>query len=352
MTRVTVLDVAKAAGVHPSTVSRALKPETRSLLTPEVAARVLAIANQLGYQPNSLAAGLRTRRSDVIGVVLPDITNAVFPPILRGIEDALNAEGLVAIVANAGIDPERQRGIVQRLLARQVDGLILATAAREDSSVDLCLDRGIPIVLVNRHETAHRAPSVSSDDAAGMALAVAHLRALGHRRIGHLGGPQMVSTGAERLRGFHAAMAEAGLTPASVVTAASFTRAAGVEAAGRLLDAAAGLTAVVAANDLLALGLYDVLAERGRSCPGDVSVVGHNDMPLVDMVAPPLTTIRIRHHEMGLEAARLLLELMRKTSPGVTDVVLRPELVVRASTAGLLAPEDLEHDRVRLTRSC
>jgi LacI family transcriptional regulator len=162
---------------------------------------------------------------------------------------------------------------------------------------------------------------------------VAHLQALGHTRIGHLGGPQTVSTGAERLSGFHAAMAEAGLTPTSVVTAASFTREAGVETGARLLDAAPDLTAVVAANDLLALGLYDVLAERGRRCPDDVSVVGHNDMPLVDMVAPPLTTIRIRHHEMGLEAARLLLELMRKTSPGVTEVVLRPELVVRASTA-------------------
>ena len=104
-------------------------------------------------------------------------------------------------------------------------------------------------------------------------------------------------------------------------------------AAASLLDAAPDLTAVVAANDLLALGLYDALGARGRRCPADISVVGHNDMPLVDMIAPPLTTIRILHHEMGLQAARLLLERMRKTSEGVADVVLRPELVVRASTA-------------------
>ena len=128
-------------------------------------------------------------------------------------------------------------------------------------------------------------------------------------------------------------MADAALEPAASVAATAFTREAGAVAAAQLLDAAPGLTAVVAANDLLALGLYDVLGARGRSCPGDVSVVGHNDMPLVDMIAPPLTTIRIRHHEMGLEAARLLLDLMRKTSEGVTDVVLRPELIVRASTA-------------------
>ena len=333
MARVTVLDVAKAAGVHPSTVSRALKPETRSLLTDEVAARVLAIATKLGYHPNSFAAGLRTRRSGMVGVVLPDITNPVFPPILRGVEEALNAEGLAVIVANAGTDPDRQRGIVQRLLARQVDGLILATAARRDTSVDLCLAENVPVVLVNRNETAHRTSSVITDDAAGMALAVTHLRALGHTYIGHLGGPQTVSTGAERLRGFNAAMAGAASDPAASVAATAFTREAGVIAAASLLDAAPHLTAVVAANDLLALGLYDTLSARGRSCPADVSVVGHNDMPLVDMIVPPLTTIRIRHHEMGLQAARLLLERMRNTSEGIADVVLRPELVVRASTA-------------------
>jgi LacI family transcriptional regulator len=335
MARVTVLDVAKAAGVHPSTVSRALKPQTRSLLTEEVADRVLAVATELGYQPNTFAAGLRTRRSDMIGVVLPDITNPVFPPILRGIEEGLEAAGLVAIVANAGIDPERQLGIVQRLLARQVDGLILATAARRDTCVDLCRTEGVPVVLVNRNETTHRASSVITDDAAGMALAVTHLRERGHLRIAHLGGPQTVSTGAGRLEGFTAAMASAALHPAAVVAATAFTRQAGAIAAAHLLETTTGLTAIVAANDLLALGLYDAVRARGQSCPDDLSIVGHNDMPLVDMVAPPLTTVRIRHREMGLQAARLLLGLMRKTSDGVTDIVLRPELVVRASTAVL-----------------
>ena len=333
MARVTVLDVAKAAGVHPSTVSRALKPETRALLTDAVAARILAIAEQLGYQRNTFAAGLRTRRSEMIGVVLPDMTNPVFQPILRGIEEALDAEGLVAIVANAGTEPARQRGVVQRLLARQVDGLILATAARRDVSVDLCLTEEVPVVLVNRNETTHRAPSVITDDAAGMALAVTHLRDLGHRHIGHLGGPLSVSTGVGRLKGFTVAMAEVGLEPAAVVSATAFTREDGAAAAARLLDAAPHSTAVVAANDLLALGLYDVLRAHGRRCPDEVSIVGHNDMPLVDMIAPPLTTIRIRHREMGLQAARLLLDLMRKTSEGVVDIVLRPELVIRASTA-------------------
>ncbi|HEX3576045.1 MAG TPA: LacI family DNA-binding transcriptional regulator [Rhodopila sp.] len=333
MARVTVTDVAKAAGVHPSTVSRALKPETRSLLTEEVATRVLAVAAQLGYHRNTFAAGLRTRRSEMVGVVLPDMTNPVFQPILRGIEEALDAEGLVAIVANAGTDPDRQRSVIQRLLARQVDGLILATAARRETSIDLCLAENVPVVLVNRNETTHRACSVITDDAAGMGLAVTHLRELGHTCIGHLGGPQTASTGAGRLKGFTDAMTQAGLDPTSTVAATAFTREAGEPAATRLLNASPDLSAVVAANDLLALGLYDVLRTRRLRCPDDISVVGHNDMPLVDMIAPPLTTIRIRHREMGLQAARLMLDLMRKTSEGVVDIVLRPELIVRASTA-------------------
>ena len=333
--RVTVLDVAKAAGVHPSTVSRALKPETRSLLTDKVSARILEVASALGYRPNGIAASLRTRRSQTVGVVIPDITNPVFPPNLRGLEEVLDAEGYIAMVANAGGDAERQRLVVDRLLARQVDGLVMATVARRDPVVDFCIAAGTPLVMVNRAEAARRVSSVVSDDALGMGLAIDHLAALGHRRIGLIAGPQHLSTGLGRRQGFTAAMERNGLAedPAAVVFAAAFARDAGREAAGRLLDAAPDITAVMAANDLLALGVYDVAAERGLRCPEDLSVIGHNDMPMVDMVSPALTTVHIRHREMGMQAGRLLLSLMRSTSQGGVDVVLQPTLIVRASTA-------------------
>ena len=181
--------MAQRAGVHPSTVSRALNPATRHRLSAEVAARVIAAATELGYVPNGLAVSLRTRRSETIGVVLPDITNPVFPPILQGLEAALAEENYVAMVANAGPDPDHQRLVVERLLARQVDGLILATVTRHDSIVDLCLKARAPLVVVNRSEADHRVSSVVSDDLRGMRLAVDHLYDLGHRRIGHLGGP-------------------------------------------------------------------------------------------------------------------------------------------------------------------
>jgi len=332
--RVTASDVAKAVGVHVSTVSRAMNPQTRGLVADEVAERVLAAAAALGYSPNSLAAGLRTRRSFTVGVVLPDITNPVFPPILGGIQDALEAEGYVPIVADAGPEAARRETVVERMLARQVDGLILATSRRRDPVLDFCRTRGIPLVLVNRVAEDAGFSGVVSDDRRGMRLAVEHLAALGHRAIGHVAGPQDLSTGHGRLQGFLAAMADHGLAvpPGAVVEAGAYSREQGRLATAALLAQAPELTAIVAANDLLALGCYDALRAAGRRCPQDLSVVGHNDMPLVDMVDPPLTTVRIRHHEMGAEAARLLLRQIAGAAEGF-DVVLRPDLVVRASTA-------------------
>jgi LacI family transcriptional regulator len=327
--------VAKRAGVHPSTVSRALNPATRHRLSAEVAARVIAAATELGYVPNGLAVSLRTRRSETIGVVLPDITNPVFPPILQGLETVLAEENYVAMMANAGPDPDHQRLVIERLLARQVDGLILATVTRHDSIVDLCLKARAPLVVVNRSEADHRVSAVVSDDLRGMRLAVDHLYDLGHRRIGHLGAPLNLSTGKGRLDGFLLAARDHGLDPTAdeIALASAFSREAGREAAGRLLDRAPDLTGVVAANDLLALGLYDVLAARGIACPERLSVVGHNDMLFVDMISPPLTTVRIRHREMGEQAGRLLLRLIAGGTEGGMDVVLKPDLVVRASTA-------------------
>jgi LacI family transcriptional regulator len=333
--RLTVLDVARRAGVHPSTVSRALNPATRHRLSAEVARRVQAVADELGFVPNGLATSLRTRRSGTIGVVLPDITNPVFPPILQGLEAVLAEARYVAMVANADLEANRQRLVIERLLARQVDGLVLATVAQQDEAVDICLKARLPLVVVMRSEAARRVSAVVNDDERGMRLAVDHLAELGHTRIGHLAGPQHLSTGRDRMMGFVLAMQARGLEPRAeqIVEARAFSRDGGRDAALQLLSRTPRPTAVVAANDLLALGLYDALASQGLACPSDLSVVGHNDMPFVDMVSPPLTTIRIQHREMGVLAGRLLLQLIKGEAEGGVDMVLGPDLVVRGSTA-------------------
>lgn len=332
---VTLKEVAAAAGVHPSTVSRALSAGTRHLVADDVAARVAAAAAGLGYRPDPVAASLRTGRSHMVGVLVPDIANPVFSPILGGIAEALSAHGYSTIVADAGNDRARQIELAESLMARRVDGLVLATVARDDPVVARCLERALPVVLVNRAEANARVSAVVSDDMAGMALAVDHLIGLGHCAIGHLAGPPQISTGHLRRRGFVAAMAAHGLVvdDAAIETASSYSREDGVVAARALLDRRPDLTAVAAANDLLALGLYDVLHERGLACPRDLSVVGHNDMPLVDMVAPPLTTVRIGHREMGHEAAQLLMRAINRDAGARLNIVLSPTLMIRKSTA-------------------
>jgi LacI family transcriptional regulator len=331
---VTLKQVAAASGVHFSTVSRALNPSTRDRVKPQIAARIVETARRLGYRTNSAASSLRTRRSHVVGVVVPDIGSLLFPPILEGIEFALLKEGYMTIVANSANDPVRHRKILSGMIERQVDGLILASATLRDPVLDDAIEGRAPVVLINRTDDTGQAPAVINDDVRGIGLAVRHLVGLGHARIAHIAGPRWLSTGAMRLRGFRLAIGELSLARSDppVVEAAAFSREAGRAACHQLLDTDPDVTAIVAANDLLALGCYDALADRGLSCPHDISITGHNDAPFVDMVNPPLTTVRIMQREMGLEAARLLL--LRMTGQAVNaDILLRPELVARRSTA-------------------
>jgi LacI family transcriptional regulator len=331
--KATIHDVARAVGVHASTVSRVMNPSRRHMVTSEMARRVIDAATSLGYHPNALAHGLRVRRSSTVGVLIPDITNPIFPLILRGIEDALGPLGYTAIIANTDGDAARDALTLERMLARQVDGLILATARRHDPVVARCIAEDLPVVLINRMTSGIAGiTAVVNEDARGIALAVAHLVALGHRRIAHLAGPQYLSTGHERLEGFIAAMTDAGLVaePRLIVTAA-YNALEGERAMHTLLDAG-GFTAVVTANDLLAIGCYDALAARGLRCPGDLSITGYNDIPFVDKLSPPLTTIRIQHYEMGVLAAGLLLERLTELAFRRVDIKLEPSLVVRGST--------------------
>ena len=333
--RPTIKDVAEKCGVHPSTVSRALSGAMSHLVASDVARRIRAAAADLGYQPNVIAAGLRTGRSGLIGVLAPDIADPGFPPVLSGITETLGTEGYATIVVDVGPDPSREQELVERLIARGVDGLVLATVTLDDPVVAQCRAASIPVVLVNRSDAARALPAVVTDDEAGMRLAVDHLVGLGHRRIGHIAGPQHVSTGALRRAGFKTATARAGLSGRDIAikTARAYTREQGRLAAQRLFDRKTMPTAVVAANDLLALGVYDALSERGLICPADISVVGHNDMPYVDMLSPPLTTVRIAQRSMGNRAARLLLDAIADPAARRERVVLEPVLIVRGSTA-------------------
>lgn len=331
---VTLRDVARVAGVHPGTVSRALNEETRALVNEETARRVLEVAEELGYRPNPIARGLKTNRSYTVGVLIPDLTNPLFPPIVRGIEDRLAQDGYTSLIANTENDAERERIDFEAMRARQVDGFITATARLDDELLAAMKASGERIVLVNRRLEDGTLPSVVPDDRMGIRLAVEHLAELGHRRIAHLAGPQNVSTGHQRYEGFVEAMGLVGLgAEADLVRFADgFTEADGRHACRELLDAHGDITAIVAANDLIALGCYDALAEHGLECPGDVSVVGFNDMPFADRFNPPLTAVHLPHREIGAAAAELLLEALADGVEPPRQILLAPSMVVREST--------------------
>ena len=341
----TLRDVAALAGVHPATASRALNPATKGMTSADTAQRVLQAAEQLGYRPNAVARSLRTARSSSVGVVVPDLTNPLFPPIVRGIESALAPHGYVLLIVNTDNNLSQEAQLVASLRARSIDGLILATARLSHPLIETLAAGDLPLVLVNRRREGLPLPSVVPDDAAGIQLAVAHLAGLGHRRIAHIAGPQDTSTGVTRLHAFRAAVAGRGLArdDALVVQAGSWSEAEGARALRGLLDSGVPFSAVIAGNDILALGCYDVLSERGIRCPADLSVVGFNDMPFVDKVAPALTTVHVPQHDLGAEAARLLLAQMADFRREERSVLLPVTLAVRESTGP--PPQDTVSDK-------
>jgi LacI family transcriptional regulator len=331
---VTIRDVARVAEVHPGTVSRALNEQTRALVNPETAERVLRAAEQLGYLPNPIARGLKTNRSFTVGVVIPDLTNPLFPPIMRGIEDRLAEAGYTALIVNTDNDADRERSQIAAMRARQVDGFIAATARLDHELLAEAGAGGTPLVLVNRSFEDGSVAAVTVDDREGTRLAVEHVVALGHRLIGHLAGPQNVSTGHRRYLGFLEAMRAAGLEvpDGSVSFTTALTEAEGARACAELLQRQPRLTAVVAGNDRLAIGCYDTLLAGDLSCPEDVSIVGFNDMPFIDRLRPPLTSVRVPQREIGTVAADLLLQQLADPSQAAREILLEPSLVIRAST--------------------
>lgn len=330
-----IKDVAAAANVHPSTVSRVLNPATRSMVSEIVAKRVIDIANEMGYSRSPLASGLRTGKSYTVGVMIPDLSNPVFPPVVRGIERSLSADGYIAILADSDNNPKSERAIYDSMKARHIDGLILATAHPADPIVADCVGENIPLVLVNRSTESHDVSEVVNNDALGIQQAVAHLVELGHQRIAFLGGPENTSTGINRRRAFHQ-QGEIGLfklSPELIHECSAYSEVAGRDGMDALLSTGTNFTAVIAANDLLALGCYDALAAAKLNCPADISVTGFNDMPFADRLSPPLTTLHIQHDELGVQAASLLLRAIRGEATGPVRTTLDPTLIVRSSTA-------------------
>jgi LacI family transcriptional regulator, galactose operon repressor len=326
-------DVAEAAGVHISTASRALNERTAVLLNPATLERVREIADGLGYRVNGMARALKTRRSMSIGMVVPDITNPFFPPVVRGAEDVLDRAGYSLLLSSSDNDLGKARRQTAAMLGGQADGLLLAMARRHDPLVADLRAGGTPLVLVNRTIDRGGVSAVVPDDFHGALEAVEHLYALGHRRLAFVGGPLSTSNGARRRASFDETVQRLGLPEVAALEALAFDEQAGYAVAQTLLTEHPRITGVVAGNDLIAVGIIVAAAERGRNCPRDISVVGFNDMLLAGRLQPPLTTIRIPQYDVGTRAAELLMALVAEPARRPETVLISGELIVRGSTA-------------------
>ncbi|MFO1268683.1 MAG: LacI family DNA-binding transcriptional regulator [Rubrivivax sp.] len=328
----TIQDIAREADVHAATVSRALRAQAGEV-SEATQRRILRIARRLGYQPNAVAASLRTSQTNLVAIIVTDISNPVVGPIIQGIEARLREHNLMSLVLQTTRDAQARRDLIAQLASRRVSGLVILAAETDDPMLDEAAARGLPAVLVNRGFGERRFPCVVNDDQVGVRLVVEHLAALGHRHVAHVCGPLTASTGLERHRVFRELAPQHGFVRPALEQAAEFTRDAGAAAARRLLRRRSRLTAVFASNDLLAVGVLQELRAAGLRVPQDVSVVGYNDMPLVDMLDPPLTTVRVAVDRMSGDAARLMVLALKEGVNTPQSIVLPPQLVVRASTA-------------------
>ncbi|MGI4893591.1 MAG: LacI family DNA-binding transcriptional regulator [Janthinobacterium lividum] len=323
----TLSEVARLAGVHPSTVSRALGAGTG--IAAATVQRVRSVAADLGYRPDPAASSLRTRRSGLIGVLVPRLTDIVLATIYEGLDAVAAEQGYQTFVANTSDEPGIRRRRLSALLDRRVDGVVLGDARLEDDLLPEIAARGLPYVLVSRRSRGHL--SVTTDDLTGGRLAAEHLLSLGHERVAVAAGQPFSSTGVERTKGFLDAYAAAGLPVApELVVNCSYDVRGGHVATLELLDRVPRPTAVFAVNDFDAIGAMGALRELGLTVGRDVAVVGYNDVSLAAELPVPLTTIASPMEEMGRLGMTRLLQ--RAKGVDVRSTRLKPHLVVRESS--------------------
>ncbi len=326
--RVTISDVADAAGVSTMTVSRVVNGTGRVGLGTHQ--RVSEAIRQLGYEPNRVARGLTTRMSLTIGLVVPDITNPFFPAVVRGAEDAAWDAGYTVSLANAVEDPEREKAAIKNLEAHRVDGIIVCGARLPCEALDALLARHSQSVLVNRYGESGNSVSIVMDDVQGYARAIEHLTGRGHERIGLLAGPDRSASAGARRRGYVQALDKLGLESGPELTeTCEPIEADGYRGLQRLLARRPDITAVLAYNDVMAIGALQAAHDLGLNVPRDLAVIGCDDVRMASLVTPSLTTLRIEKYELGRLAVDVLLRRFKGHKVG--DIVLQPELVVRDS---------------------
>lgn len=327
-----IKDIADAAGVSIATVSRVLNKSSN--VRRETAYRVLEAADEMDYRPNRVARRMRVKSSDslMIALVLTDIGNPFFSELARGVESIAYENKHAIITCNTDEDPEKERFYIHSVLAEKVSGLIIAPTPGNIDLLKELKTRDYPVVCVDRYPEKLNIDSVTVNNGQGAYEAVKRLTDLGHTRIAIVNGIEGLSTTKDRFKGYEKAMEEAGLVISDeLILYQNYKESGGRKAIRQLLSLEEPATAIFATNNLMTLGCYEEMHVRGVHVPGDMAIIGFDDMPWAVALNPPLTAVKQPSYEMGIHAAELLLKRLGNPRGNSVQIVLNPELIVRDS---------------------
>jgi len=332
--RITIADVAQAAGVSLMTVSRVVN--NKEGVSEETRHLVSQVIDQLGYSPSGIARSLVTRRTGTLGLIVPDIANPYFSGIAHGVAEIAYAQGFSVLLCDAEENPQRELSLLRVLEEKQVDGVLLAAPRQNTPDLLPFLARHTYVVLINRLfdsdiENGSFGYVINNDEIGGEII-TQFLIGRGHNQIGFLSGPTTSYGSKQRVHGYKAAMREASLhiRPQWILPCHP-TVAGGKEAARIFLQQHPEVTGLLCFNDMVAIGALQASLEVGRSVPQDLAIVGYDDIPMAALVTPALTTCRVAFEEMGRLATQLLIDHLNNCEEACNNIILTPELVIRAS---------------------
>jgi DNA-binding LacI/PurR family transcriptional regulator len=329
-TRVRLEDVANEAGVSKSLCSRVLNDYPGLKIRPEVRQRILDAAARLNYRPHAAARGLRRADSGIVGLLIPDLTNAFFAPIIRGAFARALQRDFVVLVAEDKAAGETNEMVDRLVQSARLDGMIVASARPRHPLITMLRARNIPHVFVNRGVRGSNR-NVVLDDARASRAALDHLFALGHRRIGHVGGPAELDSAKRLAAGFRSIASELGVEP--LIVEGELTENGGGEAARELLERHPDITALFATSLVQAVGILQLAYQRGLDVPRDLSIVAYDEAPLAAFLRPPMTTVEMPTDQMGAAAVDALIDQILGAPTASVMLDAEPSVVVRESTA-------------------
>jgi len=334
MIKLTIIDIANFAGVSKSTVSRVINKDKH--VSKKTRDKILNIIKESGYVPDNIARSLITKKTCTIGLIIPDIINPFYSETSKIIEDTLRKLGYSLIICNTNNQTALQNEYLNILIQRKVDGIIFGSVKTNDSNIVKFAERGLPYITYHRRLSDKKSNFVISDDIKGIKLAVKHLIDLGHKNIAYISGPTLFSTGINRLRGFIEARNTFNLNNNSAfIQEGGYSENKSWQATQRLINLPTPPTAIIAANDLMAISALDCILHHGLSVPKDISLIGYDNINLASHARIQLTTISVAKKYMAKQVAELFVKIIinKKHKLELVQVKLKPKLVIRKTTS-------------------